>query len=389
MSNIKYCIRIGILFLAGIIVFGCNEDRQNEKDSDIFQINIPLTSGDKPLFADSLFCGKEIVPLETTPECLISQIDKLEIADDKLYLLDDEQDFIFIFSRQGKFINKIDDIGRGPEEYYELSDFHIDDSLIYVTVGSGRNKVICYDLNGVYQKSFATGYPTQRITTDSNYIYVYYNFWNRNRYNVGVYDKKENRLVKCYKQFSKQQEGVGNNTRCWTSCNNKVYASFPYEYNIYELTPDTCRIIASIDYGKKYMFPEKWYTYSSQQTQDYIEKTGGFLNSPIVPDSRNLFVTSQRTVFSFIHNHNINLCIIENKTKDFQFGVPWPNKYYWNIHGSSPIYMTDEYMVNFIEASFLVSYREQEGKIPELTQEWELNIKEEDNPCLYFYKLKN
>lgn len=103
-SNIKYCIRIGILFLAGIIVFGCNEDRQNEKDSDIFQINIPLTSGDKPLFADSLFCGKEIVPLETTPECLISQIDKLEIADDKLYLLDDEQDFIFIFSRQGKLI---------------------------------------------------------------------------------------------------------------------------------------------------------------------------------------------------------------------------------------------------------------------------------------------
>lgn len=106
MSNIKYCIRIGILFLAGIIVFGCNEDRQNEKDSDIFQINIPLTSGDKPLFADSLFCGKEIVPLETTPECLISQIDKLEIADDKLYLLDDEQDFIFIFSRQGKFDNE-------------------------------------------------------------------------------------------------------------------------------------------------------------------------------------------------------------------------------------------------------------------------------------------
>ena len=105
MSNIKYCIRIGILFLAGIIVFGCNEDRQNEKDSDIFQINIPLTSGDKPLFADSLFCGKEIVPLETTPECLISQIDKLEIADAKLYLLDDEQDFIFIFSRQGKFFD--------------------------------------------------------------------------------------------------------------------------------------------------------------------------------------------------------------------------------------------------------------------------------------------
>ena len=47
------------MFLAGIIVFGCNEDRQNEKDSDIFQINIPLTSEDKPLFADRCFVGKK------------------------------------------------------------------------------------------------------------------------------------------------------------------------------------------------------------------------------------------------------------------------------------------------------------------------------------------
>ena len=175
---------------------------------------------------------------------------------------------------------------------------------------------------------------------------------------MGVYDKKENRLVKCYKQFPKQQEGVGNNTRCWTSCNNKVYASFRYEYNIYELTPDTCRIIASIDYGKKYMFPKEWHTYSYQQTNNYRENTGWVLHSPVVYGCSSLFITPKRTVFSFVHNHHINLCIIDNETKDFRFGVPWPNKYYWNIFGSSPVYMTDEYMVNFTEASSIVSYRE-------------------------------
>ena len=53
----------------------------------------------------------------------------------------------------------------------------------------------------------------------------------------------------------KQQEGVGNDTRCWTSCNNKVYASFRYEYNIYELTPDTCRInCEALIMGKNIMF---------------------------------------------------------------------------------------------------------------------------------------
>ena len=171
MSNIKYCIRIGILFLAGIIVFGCNEDRQNEKDSDIFQINIPLTSGDKPLFADSLFCGKEIVPLETTPECLISPIDKLEIADDKLYLLDNEQDFIFIFSRQGKFINKIDDIGRGPEEYYELSDFHIDDQFGSCTILLGIDRTI----NDTYCRDAGNRYVYRRskLPTRASYPFCF------------------------------------------------------------------------------------------------------------------------------------------------------------------------------------------------------------------------
>ena len=90
-----------------------------------------------------------------------------------------------------------------------------------------------------------------------------------------------------------------------------------------------------------------------------------------------LFLSPQRGLSSVSCTIIISIC------------VPWPNKYYWNIFGSSPVYMTDEYMVNFTEASFLVSYREQKGKIPDLAQEWALNIKEDDNPCLYFYKLKN
>ena len=53
---------------------------------DVYQINIPLKIKDTFLSPDSLFCMKEILPLETTSECLISDIDKLEIADDKLYI---------------------------------------------------------------------------------------------------------------------------------------------------------------------------------------------------------------------------------------------------------------------------------------------------------------
>lgn len=356
---------------------------------DVYQINIPLKIKDTFLSPDSLFCMKEILPLETTSECLISDIDKLEIADDKLYILDDSQDMIFIFDRKGKYLNRIADIGRGPNEYYELSDFHIDDNLIYITAGSSNNKIMCYDLNGNFTNSFDTEKPAQRITTDSNYIYVYYNFSYRNGCNVGVYDKKENRLIKRYKPYPPQQEGMGYDYRCWVSCNNKVYASFPYEYNIYELFPDTCRVVATINYGEKYMFPKAWNNYSPLQRQNYIKEKGGTLDSHLVGECNSLFVSPQRTIFTFTHNRHGNITVINNATKSVQFGVLEPTEYYWNVYGLDPVYVSDQYAVGYSTASSIIASIEMTGKIPEKTLEWNLGITEDDNPCLYFYKFKD
>lgn len=332
---------------------------------------------------------EKILPLETNSECLIAQIDKLEIVNDTLYILDRQQDIIFVFDKTGKYLTKIDKKGRGPKEYITVSDFHVDDGLIYISAGSNR-KVMCYDLKGDLKKSFNTEYNISNITTDSNYIYVYYNFsLYKDRYNVGVYDKKSNRLFKRYKPYPKQQAGIGYSKYCWISCNDKVYASFPYEYNIYELTPDTCHTIVNIDYGEKYMFPKEWHAYSSQQVEEYRGKTGGIFNSPVIYDCSSLFVTPQRIIFTFVYKCMNNICIINRKDNRIKYGVLWPNEYYWNVHGLAPAYVSDEYIVKAESAASVVSSLQIMGNIPERAEEWALNIKEEDNPCLYFYKLKN
>lgn len=381
-------------FISGIVLFlisfsiTCCKDKEVEQKTDALQITLPVSSKEIHLPADSLFSGKEIIPLETTSECLISNIDKLEIANGRLYILDDQQDIIFIFNQTGRYINKIASIGRGPKEYYELSDFHVDDSLIYITAGSSLHKVMCYDLNGNYQKSFATEYPAQRITTDSNYIYVYYNFSYHRGCNVGIYDKKRNNLIKRYKPYTKQQEGIGYTNRCWTSCKNKVYASFPYEYNIYELTPDSCRVIASIDYGEKYMFPKEWNTFSYKQVSNYVYKNGGVTESPIIHSCNTLYVTSKRTIFTFTFKCDNYICLINNKTTSTSFGIVWPNEYYWNVHGFAPIYASNNFMVIPCESASIISYRNIHGKNGHTQKEWNLNITEDSNPCLYFYRLK-
>lgn len=386
MQPIKIMPSIALLCISCLLI--CCKKEKREQSSEILQIDIPLQTAEIHLPADSLFCGKEILALETTPDNLISKVDKLEITNDKLYLLDEQQDMIFIFDRKGKYITKIADIGRGPAEYIEISDFHIDDQVLYLCTGGNGGKIMCYDLDGKYQKSFRTEYACNRITTDSKSIYVFSNYSNPTRNNVSVFDKKENKLVKRYKSFPKQQEGIGFSSRCWTSCNNKVYAAFDYEYSIYTLQPDTCQIIARIGFGKNYMFPPEYKDYSFFRHQDYINQTGGIFKSPVVQSLNSLFVTPKRTIFNFIYTGFNHICIIDHQTHTIKFGIPWPDEYYWNIHGLHPIYASDEYLVKAASPSGIINYRNLHGKVAFTEEEWALDITEESNPCLYFYKLK-
>ena len=71
-------------------------------------------------------------------------------------------------------------------------------------------------------------------------------------------------------------------------------------------------------------------------------------------------------------------------TQQVRYGVLKPTTYYWNIM-CNKIYFSDEYMVLPEHASNIISYR---SKVPSAKEEWALNLKEDDNPCLYFYTWK-
>lgn len=57
-----------------------------------------------------------IVPLETTAECLVGNVESIQIMGDDIFVLD-LQSGILRFSKDGKFLNKIGTRGQGPGEY--------------------------------------------------------------------------------------------------------------------------------------------------------------------------------------------------------------------------------------------------------------------------------
>ena len=390
MKNLNLFLRLGCLCLIAWLILSC-ADKQTPPLPGVWQINIPLTDKDTPLSPDSLFCGKEIVPLETTAESVIQQIDKLEIVNDTLYILDKDQEIIFLFDKTGKYIAKIDDKGRAGEEYLYMTDFHIDDDILYVP-DEGACKVLCYNLQGRFLFSFPTVSSAYNVTAYSNYIYLFHNFSTDTNYNESVYNKNDHTFHKQYKSFPPQRAGWCSHHRAWTNCGNEVYASFPDEYNIYCLTPDTCTVVSTINYGEEYMFPENWNTYSLQEHDDYLKKHGWPTNCSLVPDCKNLFITPQRLIFSFTHKHHSYLALVDRHTKAIRWGMVGSNSpadYYWATYQLDPIYTSDQYLVDYESAYFILEQREYHGKIPEFAKEWELNLQEDDNPCLYFYKFKD
>lgn len=74
----------------------------------------------------------------------------------------------------------------------------------------------------------------------------------------------------------------------------------------------------------------------------------------------------------------------DRSTQQVRYGVLKPTTYYWNIM-CNKIYFSDEYMILPENASNIISYR---SKVPSAKEEWALNLKEDDNPCLYFYTWK-
>jgi hypothetical protein len=66
---------------------------------------------------EDLFEDYYSVPLETTNECLISGIDKIQIEKNNIYILDKKRHTVHIFNKNGFFIKKINRYGQGPGIY--------------------------------------------------------------------------------------------------------------------------------------------------------------------------------------------------------------------------------------------------------------------------------
>ena len=114
----------GILCLAMIgMVTACNHDDQSRKNPE----RIEISAQNKSYKLSQIFeSDYELIKLQTNSDNKIGIVNKIRFWKDRIYILDNTNT-IYSFLRDGTYIDKLSNIGRGPEEYIMIMSFQVQD----------------------------------------------------------------------------------------------------------------------------------------------------------------------------------------------------------------------------------------------------------------------
>ncbi|MCK9161006.1 MAG: 6-bladed beta-propeller [Bacteroidaceae bacterium] len=208
---------ISILIFAFLCV-GCHSETSQKQNSDtqskIIKLDISNLSNYREIEKFNLSEAAKnirIVPLETKGECLISKIDNIIIADSSIIINDNQK--IYRFDMNGKFMNIIGKIGEGPEEYINLSqiEYGEKDKGIYCFATKG---IKIYNMDGTYRKTLSTDSITDTDYRGGKYNYVMENgdiilnsklpvlkaLGSKDLWTFSIFDNNMNLKIKIYNQ---------------------------------------------------------------------------------------------------------------------------------------------------------------------------------------------
>ncbi|KYG80627.1 6-bladed beta-propeller protein [Roseivirga ehrenbergii] len=140
----------GLQTLAIMCLFSAQVIGQG-KVSDSF-VSYGLSKNDRKIKLIDLIEEVEFIRLEETSESLLGSVGDVHVVGDKFVFMGNKyKGDIFVFSDQGKLINRINRQGNAPEEYPSIKDIWIEGDLI--AVHTSLNDIKRYRLNGDFASS--------------------------------------------------------------------------------------------------------------------------------------------------------------------------------------------------------------------------------------------
>src|SRR5690606_27660670 len=258
----------GLLFFVPVVCIG---QADNVDYSKLISIKVSADGQDD---LAGLVEDYKYISLETTPESIISKIDKVLYQSGKFYILDAQVQALFIFDKEGKFISKIERSGHGPGEYIYLMDFDIDSLGNIYLLDLNRKAILKYDQNGKFEKKHQLSHYLANIAImDPSTILTYQNVALSSEVSHKLTVFKNGELVNSFLPIPKHNRITLLKPFSLTHSGNKVLFNADLSDTIFSVSSHVLEARYFLDFGKYAISPKQRsnHEYFTQPNRKVVE----------------------------------------------------------------------------------------------------------------------
>ena len=162
-----------LCFCVSTLLLGCKNTNHN---SDVIAKTIRW-SQDKDFEIKDIVKDIQFIFLENdAPEAFFSEINKLIIKNNRIYILSDDEAVrhskLFVFDISGKFLHKIGSLGNGPGEYVRYINFTVTENDEVLVFDGSRRNIMKFNKEGKYVSSIESTFLMADFIQLPNDLYL-------------------------------------------------------------------------------------------------------------------------------------------------------------------------------------------------------------------------
>lgn len=384
MKRIVYkFLIVGTICLVGL--GSCNE--RNKFDDGVFHLDIRSAVSQEPKVFNLSDIGSGIsyIPLETNELCLLSQINKIILCNDHIFITDGMN--LFQFGLSGNFVRQIGRAGKGPGEYGRRITFDIDDDQQEILIYSS-NVMNVYDLeSGSYKRRFLINQDVSGFTMLPHGNLVVFTY----EIPSGVLISSINEVF-LVNSDGRITDSITNYHRLNTKSNSRGYAStyeyekneirylFNYRDTLYRITEDFERIPHVVFNMKNRISRDNLFF---EPGIDEIQFPDYLWIPEILENAQYLFFTVEGGR-GFLNNPNFYHLFFDKESGELLSSLPIQN----DIDGGLafwPRFASAEKLISHYLPTEIINHYKATSGNNEFSKEFEAlvkNLNENDNPVL-------
>lgn len=132
---------------------------------------ISIGDMDSSVCVSDFFKRAQLIGIQEDSSCFIGDIEKIKVSKNDYFVLSDMSKQLTKVDKDGRCLCTLKRVGNGHDEYILISDYDMNDSLIYILCYP--NKIIVTDLSLNIQEIIEIKQPASRLCCRGKFVYLY------------------------------------------------------------------------------------------------------------------------------------------------------------------------------------------------------------------------